>query len=78
MGKQKRLRIERRAAKSTDKQSLQPNQIDTPTEAQEQEHADWLARHGHAYISLAETVRTWKRSPEQILRWEYLSDQRLG
>ena len=41
----------------------------------EQQHAAWLARRGHTYISLAETVRLWNRSPEQIIRWEQIIDE---
>jgi hypothetical protein len=41
----------------------------------EQQHAAWIARRGHAYISLAETARLWNRSPEQIIRWEQVIDE---
>lgn len=41
----------------------------------ERQHAAWLARHGHAYISLAETAQLWNRTPEQIIRWEQVIDE---
>jgi hypothetical protein len=42
----------------------------------ERQHVAWLQRRGYSYISLEETARLWRRSPEQIIRWEELLDER--
>jgi hypothetical protein len=75
VGKKKRLQMQKRPERRSERSRPQKFQIEEPTEAQEQEHAEWLARHGHEYISLAETVLQLQRSPEQILRWERMLDQ---
>lgn len=57
-------------------QPIAPQSCPNNMKELEQQHAAWLQRREYRYISLEETAQLWRRSPEQIIRWEELLDER--